>query len=102
MGHGHHVGVRHQLIGGKVGDVGRHLPCVQGGQQGPVVHNAPPGQVDQPHAGLHGIKGLPADHMPGLLVEVNMGGDIVRFLIELVHIPDHVDMAVQPQGGVHG
>ena len=102
VGHGHHVGVGHQLVGGEVGDVGRHLPRIQGGEQGLVVHDAPPGQVDNPDAGLHGGESVRAAHVAGLFVEVDVGGDIVRLFIELIHVPDHMDMAVQPEGGVHG
>ena len=38
---------------------------------------AAPGQVDKPRAGLHGGEGLRADHVAGLLVKVDMDGDIV-------------------------
>ena len=102
MGHGDDVGSVHQAVGGEVRHIGRHPAGVQGRQHGVVIHDLSPGQVDEPDAPLHGADGLGVDHVLGLLGVVDVDGDIVRPLIQLVDVLHHVDVAVQPQGGVHG
>ena len=100
--HGHHMGGAHQAVIGEVGDVSSHPAGVQSRQHGVVVHNLAPGQVDEPNAPLHGGDSRLVDHMGGLFRVVDVDGDIICPLVELLNILDHMDVPVQPQRRVHG
>ena len=101
MRHGQHVGRTHQAVIGEVCDIGRYPAGVQRRQHGIVVHDLAPGQVDEPDAPFHGADGLGVDHALCVLGVVDVDGDIVRPLVELVDVLHHMDVAVQPQGGIH-
>lgn len=102
MGHGNDMGGLDNPVIGEIREVGRHLAGIQGGQHGLVVHNLAPGQIDEPHAPLHGADGLGVNHAFGLVGKVNVNGNIIGPLIKLVDVLDHMDVPVQTQCRVHG
>ena len=102
MGHGDDVGGLDDLVVGEVGDIGGDPAGVQSGDHGVVIHDLAAGQIDEPDAPLHGAEGLGVDHVAGGIGEVDVDGDIVGLLIQLLDVLDHVDVAVQTQGGIHG
>ena len=102
MGHGDDVGSRQETVVGEVGDVGGHHTGVQRRQHGFIVYDLAPGQIDDPHAPLHGGDGAGVDHVGGLFRIVDVHGDVIRPLIKIVDILYHMNVAVQPQSGIHG
>ena len=91
-----------QAVVREVGDVGGHHTGVQRRQHGFIVYDLAPGQIDAPHAPLHGGDGAGVDHAGSLFRIVDVHGDVIRPLIKIVDILYHMNVAVQPQSGIHG
>ena len=102
MGHGDDMGRGEQPVIGEVRDVYRHLAGIQCRQYGLIIHDLAPGQIDDPHAPLHGGNGIGVDHVGRFSRVVDVQSNVIRPLIKVIDILDHMNVAVQPQGGVHG
>ena len=102
VGQGRHVGSGQQPVVGEVGGVAGHLAGLQGGDEVAVVHQPAPCQVDDPHPVLHLGDGGGVDGVPGGLHVGQVEGHIVGVGVQRVQLLHHLDVAVQPQGGVYG
>ena len=101
MGHGDDVLHRGDGVVGEIGDILGHPAGLQGGDHVLVAHQLAPGQIQNADTAFHLGDGVPVDEVLGGTGVGDVDGDIVRHLVQLVHVLDHMDMAVQPQGGVH-
>ena len=101
MGHGDDVLYRGDGVVGEIGDILGHPAGFQGGDHVLVAHQLAPGQIQNADTAFHLGDGVPVDEVLGGTGVGDVDGDIVRHLVQLVHVLDHMDMAVQPEGRVH-
>ena len=95
LGHG-------DFMVGEVSDIAGHPSGLQSGDHIVIVHQSAAGQVDDAHLSLHVGDGIGVDGALGIVVVGHMDGDIVGDTVKLVDVLDHMDMAIQTQGGIHG
>ena len=96
------AGLAQQLLGGKVGHVGRHLAAFQRVEDGRVVHQLAAGVVQHLDAVLAQGQGLGVDGVAGGGQVGHMDGQIVAQGQHIVQIDAVVHPAAQVPGGVDG
>ena len=97
MGQGNNMGCCQQAVIGEIGNVGSHLAGIQRGQHGLVVHDLAAGQIDDPDAPLHSADGIGVDHVRGFFRVVDVHGNVIRPLVQVVDILHHMNVPIQPQ-----
>ena len=101
MGDGHHAAGQGDLVVREIGDVPRRLAGLEGGDHIGVVHQSAPGHVDDAHAVLHFGNGRGVDGILGGLHIGQVEGNVIRAGVQRVQLLHHLDVPVQPKGGVH-